>query len=138
MLVNTETSKKVWAISEEKGYRFEVVAVGGMITEPVIVGHMEYRPREQSQIYIPPMADRRMKALMDEVVVVGQIVGEEVPEVDEQVNPAGQGLERILRGLGHVFMFAVGLLALLDPQLIAVVEDENGQCYWVCVAQWLD
>jgi hypothetical protein len=162
MLVKYESEMVVKAmqVGWEKQFRPRPVAVAEMLDSHLLYDEWLFIPRDQDSSIIPKEAERRVEALrVAGIPIVGEIVAHEAPKLlpapaepaidwDEVKEKAKKGVmatavaalavtTAVALAFGYILVAGLTGLVMLDPALIAVVEDpDTGEHYWLEVARW--
>ncbi|MFC1879101.1 hypothetical protein ACFLZW_04240 [Chloroflexota bacterium] len=146
----TKETKQVVALAKNNHWGFRVLGYGDVITSPVYHNQWWFVPAEQDDSTIPGRATNRVQAILDAGhKIQGVIVAHEAPKLLQDSRQAnmdiltGQHVKDAVGVLVRVvttaatffgYLFAFGLLALVDPALIVVLEDGT----WVEVMRWYE
>jgi hypothetical protein len=153
-VVATDMANEAIEFGVRKRWFFRLMEEKGAIEKPILKADFYYIPIEIDSVEIPQEALKRKEALEKEFCVKQWIIGHEIVEAPEEVEVKPEvkpqrGVKEydipwakiaataLAIAVGAVAVIGYGMLmafSMVDPRLIAVLDDEEGT--WVSVCEW--
>lgn len=165
-VINSPVAKKAVEVGKQNGRRFRPLAYADELEEPLFYNDWWFIPVAEDNSIIPTEAKRRVDMLKAaEIEVVDLIVAHETTKLlppppgesaedkrkaklerrRQQLKTVGKATALVTAGLlaaiiafGLLLGWIIGYMMIVDPALIVVVQDENGQKVWIEVATWYE
>lgn len=165
-VMDSPVARQAVEVGRKNKRRFRPVAYADELEEPLFFNDWWFIPVAEDNAFIPAEATRRVDMLKDAgIEVVDLIVAHETtkllmpPPGESKADKQKAKMERrrkqwadgrqvvalvtvgaiaALSTIALIMGFLISSMMMIDPALIAVVQDEDGRKVWIEVATWYD